>query len=241
VLTRYGRPEARWRTTGRRAPGPAGPAGPAGERGPQGERGAKGDAGPAGPAGPKGEKGDQGPKGDQGLKGDKGDPGAKGATGPAGPKGDKGATGPQGPQGPPGTVDTSSFYDKGASDARFVHGKGEIVSTRGDLNPGQWGQVGNFLGMYTLYGSCPSDLQSGAHTAQLENYWNTLTDYVFSDGRGTSSYERGVVKSATASGPGPRVWNISASSYKGSVALVVGVHVLDGKCRFNGVATISGE
>jgi hypothetical protein len=66
--------------------------------------GAKGDPGPAGPAGPRGEAG---------------------ATGPAGPRGEvgpEGAQGPPGPQGPPGEPDTSRFYDKEASDARFVQG-----------------------------------------------------------------------------------------------------------------------
>ena len=37
-----------------------------------------------------------------------------------GQKGDSGAPGPQGPKGDTGTVDTSNFYDKAQSDARFL-------------------------------------------------------------------------------------------------------------------------
>jgi hypothetical protein len=39
---------------------------------------------------------------------------------PAGAPGAAGAPGPTGPQGATGTVDTSNFYDKAASDARFL-------------------------------------------------------------------------------------------------------------------------
>ena len=41
-------------------------------------------------------------------------------AGPQGPKGEKGDIGPMGPKGDTGTVDTSNFYDKSASDARFL-------------------------------------------------------------------------------------------------------------------------
>ena len=53
--------------------------------------------------------------------------GAAGALGPAGPAGAQGApgsageAGPAGPKGDTGTVDTSGFYDKAASDSRFVN------------------------------------------------------------------------------------------------------------------------
>src|SRR3954452_12404146 len=43
-----------------------------------------------------------------------------GARGPQGVAGPTGPIGPQGPKGDSGTVDTSSFYDKAASDSRFV-------------------------------------------------------------------------------------------------------------------------
>ena len=41
-------------------------------------------------------------------------------AGAQGPKGDTGPAGPQGPKGDTGTVDTSNFYDKAQSDARFL-------------------------------------------------------------------------------------------------------------------------
>jgi hypothetical protein len=46
--------------------------------------------------------------------------GATGATGPQGPQGERGPQGATGPKGDTGTVDTSQFYDKAASDARYV-------------------------------------------------------------------------------------------------------------------------
>jgi hypothetical protein len=57
-----------------------------------------------------------GPKGEAGAKGD---PGAKGDTGATGPKGDTGAT---------GTVDTSNFFTKSQSDARYVQGNAQVLS-----------------------------------------------------------------------------------------------------------------
>jgi Collagen triple helix repeat (20 copies) len=61
--------------------------------------------GAQGPAGPPGHDGQAGPQGPQG------EPGARG------PEGD---TGPQGPQGEPGIVDTTQFFTKTESDARFL-------------------------------------------------------------------------------------------------------------------------
>ena len=58
---------------------------------------------PAGARGPVGPKGDAGPKGEAGTAG---------------------ATGPEGPQGPTGTVDTSNFFNKAESDARFAQNGG---------------------------------------------------------------------------------------------------------------------
>ena len=60
------------------------------------------------------------PAGPQGPKGDTGAQGAIGAQGPQGEQGEKGDEGPKGDKGDTGTVDTSNFYDKGESDARFL-------------------------------------------------------------------------------------------------------------------------
>jgi hypothetical protein len=46
--------------------------------------------------------------------------GPKGDTGLPGPKGDTGLPGPRGDTGPTGTVDTSNFFDKAQSDARYL-------------------------------------------------------------------------------------------------------------------------
>jgi hypothetical protein len=68
-----------------------------------------------GVAGPRGEQGPAGPAG------------PKGAQGPVGPVGPVGPAGPEGPKGDPGTVDTSDFFTKAQSDARFLglHGKAD--------------------------------------------------------------------------------------------------------------------
>lgn len=49
-------------------------------------------------------------------------------AGPAGPAGPQGPAGPRGIQGPPGSPDTTQFYTKADSDARFVHGSGQITT-----------------------------------------------------------------------------------------------------------------
>lgn len=72
-----------------------------------------------------GAQGPVGAKGDLGAKGDAGPRGLTGARGPAG------ARGLQGPKGDTGTVDTSQFYDKPASDARFVGRSGGLAQLPG--------------------------------------------------------------------------------------------------------------
>ncbi|MET0207338.1 MAG: hypothetical protein ABW228_09195 [Thermoleophilaceae bacterium] len=46
--------------------------------------------------------------------------GPAGPKGDAGPQGQRGPQGPQGPKGDTGNVDTSNFYDRATSDARFL-------------------------------------------------------------------------------------------------------------------------
>jgi hypothetical protein len=60
---------------------------------------------------PEGAPGSQGPAGSQGQQGPQGTQGTQGTQGPAGQ---------QGPKGDTGTVDTANFYDKAASDSRFL-------------------------------------------------------------------------------------------------------------------------
>lgn len=100
-----------------------------------------------------------GPVGHDGGPGPKGDAGVTGATGPAGPKGDVGPQGDTGPKGDTGTVDTSQFYDKTTSDARFVGRSGGFAQlpTDGLVVPP------SYLGSYATTpdgGACtqPADL-----------------------------------------------------------------------------------
>jgi hypothetical protein len=70
--------------------------------------------------------------------GARGAEGSAGPQGPQGPTGATGATGATGPQGPTGTVDTSDFFTKGQSDARYTQGDGRFFAGRlvTPLNPG---------------------------------------------------------------------------------------------------------
>jgi Collagen triple helix repeat (20 copies) len=72
------------------------------------------------PQGPKGDRGEPGPRGETGLRGETGPRGERGRRGRTGPQGEPGPQGERGPQGETGTVDTSNFYDKAQSDARYL-------------------------------------------------------------------------------------------------------------------------
>jgi hypothetical protein len=61
-----------------------------------------------------------------GVPGTAGPPGPKGDAGPRGPHG---PTGPQGPQGEPGIVDTSQFFTRSESDARFLAIDGQATNS----------------------------------------------------------------------------------------------------------------
>lgn len=73
-----------------------------------------------GPAGPKGAPGTPGAQGQPGPQGQAGPAGSPGSSGSAGATGTTGARGTTGPTGPTGTVDTSQFYTKTQSDARYA-------------------------------------------------------------------------------------------------------------------------
>jgi Collagen triple helix repeat (20 copies) len=63
----------------------------------------------------------------KGAKGKTGPRGQKGAAGLTGATGTPGAPGPKGDTGLTGTVDTSNFFTKTASDARYVQGSGSVT------------------------------------------------------------------------------------------------------------------
>jgi hypothetical protein len=62
------------------------------------------------------------------IRGPQGPQGPMGLQGPQGPRGPKGDKGDKGDQGEPGVVDTSNFYTKAESDARFIQGTGLLSS-----------------------------------------------------------------------------------------------------------------
>ena len=86
-----------------------------------------------------------------------------------GPKGATGATGPAGATGPTGTVDTTQFYTKALSDARFLHGT-ITVTHSGSITNTQFGD---------LEADCPSGYQAIA--GGVDNN-NVLTMQVTSSG-----------------------------------------------------------
>jgi hypothetical protein len=74
---------------------------------------------PAGQRGPQGTQGDRGPQGERGAQGE------------------RGVQGEQGEQGPVGTPDTSQFFTKTESDARFVRGLGQRRLTQQTVFAGE--------------------------------------------------------------------------------------------------------
>jgi hypothetical protein len=126
---------------------PSGPSGPSGPAGPAGS------AGPAGPAGPQGERG------------------ADGATGQQGPKGEQGPQGIEGKKGDTGTVDTSNFYDKAASDARYPRGRFFAQSGRFAHDGGGEVTLVTVPGEGSLSATCQR-----AASDQATLYWNPPTN-----------------------------------------------------------------
>ena len=94
----------------------------------------------------------------------KGIAGAPGATGATGTAGATGTTGTAGAPGAAGTVDTSQFYNKAGSDARFLplHSPSDDSDALGGIPPGSYVTSDNGL---------PSD-QSGQ--TSLSTYWADL-------------------------------------------------------------------
>jgi hypothetical protein len=95
-----------------------------------------------------------------GTRGPQGKPGALGPTGPTGPtgsvgtrgsQGEPGGLGPTGPTGPTGSVDTSQFYNKSASDARFL-GIGATAANAGQLGGVAANQYARGTGSITYMG-----------------------------------------------------------------------------------------
>jgi hypothetical protein len=86
----------------------------------------------------------RGPVGPAGANGGNGANGAQGSPGPQGPPG------PQGNPGPTGTVDTTNFYTKAQSDARYLRGTVTVIATASATN-------GNFQ---VAVASCPSGYQA---------------------------------------------------------------------------------
>jgi len=80
--------------------------------------------------------------------------GLRGPRGLQGPQGQQGPQGPQGLQGPTGTVDTSNFYTKAQSDARFLgNAQIRISEQRGWLHQnGGAGSVQTFSNVQLLSG-----------------------------------------------------------------------------------------
>ena len=95
------------------------------------------------PGGAPGQQGERGPQGEQGAQGLQGDRGTQGLQGP---KGDKGDT---------GTVDTSNFYDKAASDARFWRASGGQAFTRAEAPLSDSDASHGIPGHWTVTFTCP--------------------------------------------------------------------------------------
>jgi hypothetical protein len=90
-----------------------------------------------------------------GAQGPAGPEGPQGPMGPMGPQGATGLQGPMGPQGPTGTVDTSNFYDKAASDSRFLQAMGGRSFTRAEAPLPEADATHGIPGRWSIMFSCP--------------------------------------------------------------------------------------
>jgi hypothetical protein len=79
----------------------------------------------------------------------------QGERGRQGEEGPMGLQGPKGDQGPTGTVDTSNFYDKAASDNRFLQALGGSSFTRADAPLSDTSVSHGVPGHWTVTFSCP--------------------------------------------------------------------------------------
>jgi hypothetical protein len=195
-----------------------------------GSAGPTGPTGPAGPAGPQGERGADGATGPQGAKGEQGIQGLQGE------KGEKGAT---------GTVDTSNFYDKAASDARYTRGKFFAQSARFAHDGG--GEVTLVdTGMGSLRASCQRQAND-----QATLYWNpqpnmgTASTIFLDNGSGPAVFEKHYqheTRASVVAGHTDRV-TVDVGAPGGHVQLVVNTKLSDqphqGYCQFwvTGMAT----
>jgi hypothetical protein len=196
--------------------------------------GAAAAAGATSAAGAKGDRGEPGPAGP------KGDPGARGDTGATG---ETGATGATGAKGETGTVDTSAFYTKAASDARFlakdtqvVHGKAEVARVRADVS----GYVPNvlMLGAYNIHATCHPG--SAGHSLIVENYYDHPTGIVGHDGVRTPESARDVLIKTFVADGSPREWRITADSSDGTLSAQLSVQPRPGGgCEIRGTATLA--
>jgi hypothetical protein len=101
-----------------------------------------------------------------GAQGERGPQGERGAPGEQGPQGEQGL---RGLQGATGTVDTSNFYDKAASDSRFMQAPGGR-SFMAAVAPGADLQVKRgVVGQWEVLFSCPDPPMSGPGTLQFRN------------------------------------------------------------------------
>jgi hypothetical protein len=113
-------------------------------------------------------KGAKGKTGPRGLKGATGLTGATGATGQPGPKGDTGLT---------GTVDTSNFFSKTASDARYVQGSGSVspIPLVSLANSASGGVISNVPGVGAISAGLCSSINS---LISYTNESGVVQDYI---------------------------------------------------------------
>jgi hypothetical protein len=165
--------------------------------------------------GSKGKTGPRGPKGDTGLTG------ATGATGQPGPKGDTGLT---------GTVDTSNFFNKTASDARYVQGSGSVspIPLFSLANSASGGVISNVPGVGEISAGICSSINS---LISYTNESGVVQDYIllgqyhdqqnsFNPGSGTVAAGGSLITSNVLSHdilhlsvdlPRPTTWTITIS------------------------------
>jgi hypothetical protein len=192
-----------------------------------------GSAGPSGPAGP------AGPAGAQGERGADGAQGPRGAQGEQGEQGEQGLQGIQGPKGDTGTVDTSNFYDKAASDARYPRGRFLAQSGRFAHDGGGEVTLVNIAGQGSLSATCQRQAND-----QATLYWNPPTNVgmastIFLDnGSGPAFFQKHYqdqTRASVVAGHTDRV-TVEVGAPSGHIQLTVNTRLSDqaanGYCQF---------
>jgi hypothetical protein len=140
--------------------------------------------------------------------------------------------GPPGPQGPTGTVDTSNFFTKSQSDARFVQGSGRVLAGRlvTALNPSGLPVVLEVPGIVKV---SVLNCQAGGANVTFQNQAIGTTDIWYNSGGNYAGTNWASVNSPFAA-TGTQTVNIGQGSGQGAtiLSLTATTEATGSDCRY---------